>query len=119
MFISKEFKTPTLLTQSFARSFLLLGGENSHKQEEFVIVLTKMIQYLHLDEIQIFLLLPYTQFFDMFIPNQKLNTMALKILFALAMKIRADMKWLCYRDDSLSIIIDHSYIHSENANTVA
>ena len=82
-------------------------------------VLTKIVQYLHLDEIQTFLLLPYIRFFDALIPNQKLSTTSLQILFTLAMKIRADMKWLCYCDDPLSIILDHSYIHSENANTVA
>jgi hypothetical protein len=51
----------------------------------------KVIGYNYIPD---FLLQPYMQFFNNFIPNEKYSNAILKILLCFARKIKANVKWV-------------------------
>ena len=61
----------------------------------------------------------YKDFFATFKPTEEYEGYQLVTLFKFARKIRADMQWLCYLQDPISVVIQPGWIYHDNANIVA
>jgi hypothetical protein len=62
---SDEFNDLPKLTEDFAKSFLLLGGNYKGKNTEFPITLSKVVAFISAKKIPTCLLPPYLNFFQM------------------------------------------------------
>jgi hypothetical protein len=91
---SDEFNDLPKLTEDFAKSFLLLGGNYKGKNTEFPIPLSKVVAFISAKKIPTCLLPPYLNFFKCFNPAESHSSSSLKGLLTLAKKIDADMAWV-------------------------
>ena len=89
----------------FSKSFILLGGIHQSNHADFPFALSKVVEFLTVQQVPSCLIPPYQEFFNAFIPTSE-SVQALRILLAFAIKIDANMNWMTQVETPTAVLAE-------------